>query len=114
MSTLKREQAERILSKVPFHDRFIASRMVMPSGMHREYMRCMEEVHWFLCPSIRSLPGINLLSLADWIETRVGDGEKAEDVRVLARECPDQIEACKQTWELLGARLRQAREVCNG
>ncbi len=108
---MNRELAEKILKEVPFENRFIAARMVMPSGMRRVAIRSLEEMYWFLSPARRSLPGINLESMADWVEHHIGDTQTASDIRLLVCECSSQIEACKQVWTLLGERVDQAREV---
>ena len=88
--------------------------MAMPTGLLPENMCSMEEAHWFLEPSLRTLPGIRLESLAEWIKTNFGDQQTAEAILHIVKTAPSQAEACKQTWELLGARLGEAREVLHG
>ncbi len=114
MSGMTRDQAARILSPVPHGERLRVVRMAMPSGMHGESLCSMEEVHWFLEPSLRTLPGIRLESLAAWIEDHFGDQQTAEAIVNIVTSAPSQVEACRQTWELVGARLAEAREVLHG
>ena len=113
MSTLTPEQAKRLLTDVSFRDKLKAARMVMPSGLHREDICSMEEVHWFLEPSLQTLPAINLDKLAEWLEQHYQEIETAASIRQIVKNSPNQVEAYKQTYELIGARLTQAREVVN-
>ncbi len=113
MSTLTPEQAQRLLTDVAFRDKLKAARMVMPSGLHREDIGSMEEAHWFLEPSLQTLPAINLDKLADWLEQQYQEGETAASIRRVVQESSSQVEAYKQTYQLIGARLMQAREVVN-
>jgi hypothetical protein len=73
----------------------------------------MEEAHWFLEPSLQTLPAINLDKLADWLEQQYQERETAKSIRLIVEKSPNQIEAYKQTYELLGVRLTQAREFAN-
>jgi len=114
MSRLTRAQAERILAEVPFRKRLNATRMAMPSGMHPISLCSLEEVYWFLEPSLRTLPGIRLGDLADWIEDHFQDPETATEIRRVIRTSPSQVQACEDTWKLLGSRLREAREALYG
>jgi len=113
MSALTPEQAQRLLTDVAFCDKLTAARMVMPSGLHREDICSMEGAHWFLTPSLQTLPAINLDKLADWLEQQYQEQETAAEIRRIVQESPNQVEAYKQTYELLGVRLTQAREVAN-
>ncbi len=113
MSTLTPEQAKRLLTDVPFRDKLKAARMVMPSGLHRENVCSMEGAHWFLKPSLQTLPAINLDKLAEWLEQHYQEQETAASIRLIVQESPSQVEAYKRTYELLGVRLTQAREVAN-
>ena len=111
MSALTPEQAQRLLSEVAFRDKLIAARMVMPSGLHREDICSMEGAYWFLQPSLQTLPAINLNKLADWLEQHYQEQKTAASIRRIVKKSPNQVEAYKQTYELLGARLTQAKEV---
>ncbi len=113
MSALTPEQAQQLLTDVSFRDKLTAARMVMPSGLHREDICSMEEAHWFLEPSLQTLPAVNLDKLADWLEQHYQERETATSIRRIVQESPNQVEAYKQTYELIGARLTQAREVVN-
>ncbi len=113
MSTLTPEQAQRLLNDVSYRNRLTAARMVMPSGLHREDIGSMEEAHWFLEPSLQTLPAINLDKLADWLELHYQEVDTAASIHRIVQESPNQVEAYKQTYELIGARLAQAREVVN-
>ncbi len=113
MSTLTPEQAQRLLTDVAFRDKLTAARMVMPSGLHREDICSMEEAHWFLEPSLQTLPAINLDKLADWLELHYQEVETAASIRQIVLDSANQVEAYMQTYELIGARLVQAREVVN-
>ncbi len=114
MSTLKRTEAERLLAEVPYRDRLRTVRMAMPSGMRPVSLRSLEEVGWFLEPSLRTLPGIRLENLADWIEKNFADLETADKLRRLTRESPSPAAACKAAWSVITARVEEARGVVDG
>ena len=40
-------------------------------------VRSLRELHLLLTPDVRSLPGVNLDALADWVEEVIGDSELA-------------------------------------
>ena len=113
MSTLTPKEAKRLLTDLAFRDKLTAAKMVMPSGLHRQNICSMEEAHWFLEPSLQTLPAINLDKLADWLELHYQEQETAASIRRIVEESPNQVEAYKQTYELLGVRLTQAKEAAN-
>jgi hypothetical protein len=84
----------------------------MPSvGMLRGDVRSLRELHLLLTPDVRSLPGINLKALAEWVRRVLGDEDFALIVEQVTDGAGSYAEACVSLYELVGQRLEQAREV---
>jgi hypothetical protein len=103
--------ASRILASVPYQDRFPAGRLSPRLGITRGSVRGLPELHMYLAPDSRTLPGINLDRLADWIDQVIRDAEFAEEVRSAARAAGSYVDGCMKVYELVGLRLDQARET---
>jgi hypothetical protein len=105
------ELAIRILAAVPYKDRIPAGRLTPRLGITRGSVRGLPELHLYLAPDTRTLPGMNLERLADWIEQVIRDPELAGAVRAAARTAGSHVDGCMQVYELVGLRLDQAREA---
>jgi hypothetical protein len=105
------ELSRRLLRTVPYKDRLSAGRLMPPVGMLRADVRSLRELHLLLAPDDRSLPGVNLSGLADWVERVIGDGELAEALRKTAENPGSYVDRCLKVYELVGLRLTQARKV---
>ncbi len=103
--------AHKILSTVPYRDRLPAGRLMPPVGMLRSDVRSLQELRLLLTPDVRSLPGINLNNLANWVKGVVGDTELAHALRKATEDTGSYVEGCLRVYELVGLRLQQAREV---
>jgi hypothetical protein len=103
--------ANKILASVPYKDRFPAGRLSPRLGITRGSVRGMPELHLYLAPDARTLPGINLDRLADWIEQVIRDPAFAEEVRAAIRSAGSYVDGCRKVYELVGIRLDQAREA---
>ncbi len=103
--------SRRILSTVPFKERFRAGRLRPPVGLLAGDVRSLPELHLFLAPDDASLPGINLQALPDWIEGNFADQELAEAIRGIVKTTPTHVDGCLQIYEVLGYRLEQARRM---
>jgi hypothetical protein len=106
-----RELSQKLLDSVPYRDRLPAGRLLPPVGIVPGHVRSLQELHLLLAPDDRSLPGVNLNALADWIEAVIGDGDLAEAMRVATRTAGSYADGCLKVYELVGLRLDQAREV---
>lgn len=104
-------QARRILAPVPYNQRLKAGRMSMPSGIYRELLGSIDEVHCFLTPCSKSLPAVDFQKLADWIETSLQDGKTAEQIRKVYSAKGSYVDNCKATYELLGTRIEEAKQA---
>lgn len=111
MKQLTEQEARRILTSVPYNQRMVVGRMLMPSGIHRELLGSLKEIYWFLAPSSRSLPSVDFNRLADWIETVLQDRQTAEQVRKVSATTGCYVDTCKATYELLGKRIEEAEDV---
>ena len=80
-TTMSPETARRILALVPFDRRFPVGQFRPPSGVVPGFVRGFAELEFVLMPQKRSLPGVHMERLADWIENEVGDAAAAADVR---------------------------------
>ena len=105
-----KELSLRLLDRVTYADRLAAGRLLPPVGIIPGHVRSLQELHLLLAPDVRSLPGINLNALADWIGGIIGDGELADAVRVVTRDAGSYAESCLKVYELVGLRLEQARD----
>ena len=105
------ELAIRILAAVPYKDRMPGGRLTPRLGITRGSVRGLPELHLYLAPDAKTLPGINLDRLADWIAQVIRDPELAEEVRAATRAAGSHVDGCMKVYELLGMRLDQARET---
>ena len=103
--------SRKILSPVPFKERFPAGRLKPPVGIMPGDVRSLPELHLFLEPDNASLPGINLRLLPEWIEMRIGDTELAASVQKIVDQSVNYVEDCVNVYEVLGLRLDQARKT---
>ena len=103
--------SRRILSPVPFKERFPAGRLKPPVGIMPGDVRSLPELHLFLAPDDASLPGINLKGLPEWIEMRIGDTELASSVQKIVNQSVNYVEDCVKVYEVVGLRLDQARKT---
>jgi hypothetical protein len=108
------ELAMRILQAVPYKDRIPAGRLTPRMGITRGSVRGLPELHLYLAPDDRTLPGINLDRLADWIEQVIRDPELAGAVRATTLTSGSYVDRCLKVHELVGLRLDQAREAAGG
>ena len=103
--------SRRILSPVPFKERFPAGRLKPPVGILPGDVRSLPELHLFLEPDNASLPGINLKALPEWIEASIGDRELAASVQAIVDHSVNYVEDCIRVYEVVGVRLDQARKI---
>jgi len=111
MSQLSKWEAETILKPVPYKQWLSAGRMLMPSGIHKQLLGSLNEVHWFLEPTTKSLPSIDFDRLAHWLETTIKDHHIAGQVRHAAKTSSSYVETCKTVYGLIGTRIIEAEEV---
>ena len=57
-----------------------AGRLLPPVGIIPGHVRSLHELHLLLAPDERSLPGINLTALADWVGRVIGDEALAVEI----------------------------------
>ena len=105
------ELSGRLLGAVPYRDRLPAGRLMPPVGMLREDVRSLQELHLLLTPDARSLPGLNLNALSEWVGRTLGDNDLARIVNEVSNSAESYAEACLALFELVGLRLQQARQV---
>lgn len=105
------DTARRVLGRLPHSQRFPVGRFVPPVGLLGSSVRGLPELQLALRPEDRSLPGVNMERLADWIETEIGDPACGAAVRDAARGAPSYVGACIAVRELLVKRLETARNV---
>jgi hypothetical protein len=103
--------SRKILSPVPFKERFPAGRLKPPVGILPGDVRSLPELHLFLEPDNASLPGINLKTLPEWIEVSIGDKELAEAIREIVDTTVNYVEDCMRIYEVVGYRLDQAHGI---
>lgn len=106
--------SRKILSPVPFKERFPAGRLKPPVGILPGDIRSLPELHRYLEPDEASLPGINLHNLPAWIEKNIGDKELAESIRAVVTGKTNYVEDCLKIHTMVGYRLVQARRVIEG
>jgi hypothetical protein len=105
------ELARRILATVPYSDRLPVGRLSPHLGITRGSVRGLPGLHLYFTPDARTLPGINLNKLADWIERVIIDAEFAEEVRNVSRTAESYVDGCMKVYEIVELRLNQAKEV---
>jgi hypothetical protein len=111
MTPPRKELSLRLLDRVSYGDRLPAGRLLPPVGIIPGHVRSLHELHLLLAPDVRSLPGINLHALAEWLEGILGDEELAHAVRAATRNAGSYAEGCLSVYELVGLRLEQASVV---
>lgn len=105
------ETARRVLDRVSHGQRFPIGRLVPPVGLLASSVRGLEELALALRPEPRSLAGVNLARLADWVERDVGDPACAAAIRLVAGEAPSYVEACRTIHQRIAERVEAARAV---
>ena len=110
-SQLNESLSRKIISPVPFNERFPAGRLKPPVGIMPGDVRSLPELHLFLEPDKASLPGINLKLLPEWIEMSIGDRELAALVQTIVDQSVNYVEGCLEVREVVGVRLDQARKT---
>jgi hypothetical protein len=108
---LDREVARRVLARLPHARRFPVGRLVPPVGLLPSSVRSLPELEWALRPEPRSLAGLDLDRLADWIEHDVGDAAGAAEVRETAAAAESYVEALQAIHLLIRARVTGARRA---
>jgi len=103
--------SRRILSPVPYKERFPAGRLKPPVGVIPGDVRSLPELHLYLEPDEASLPGIRLEALSAWIEKCIGDKDLAESIRTIVAARNNYVDGCLKVHKILGYRLDQARRV---
>ena len=101
--------AVRILSTVPYKDRFPAGRLRPPVGIIPGTVRSLPELFLLLAPDDSSLPGINLTALVEWIDNVIGDPELAACLRVETDKAKSYVDGCLIAFDLVGERIKQAQ-----
>jgi hypothetical protein len=106
-----RDTASRVLRRVSHSQRFPIGRFVPPVGVLGSSVRGLPELQLALRPEARSLAGVNLEQLADWIEREIGDPAGAAVVRDAVRAAPSYVEACLAVHDRIAERVEAARRV---
>lgn len=109
--TMELETARRVLALVPYSRRLPVGIFRPPSGVIPGFVRGFAELEFVLLPQRRSLPGVHLERLADWIENDVGDPEGAAQVREAVAAAPSYVDACRAVYERIRDRVASARHV---
>ena len=111
MTQPDKKLSQRLLGSVPYSDRLPAGRLLPSLGIIPGDVRSLRELHLVLTPDVRSLPGVDLTALADWVGRVMGDRTLAHGIRTITRESRSYVEGCMKVYDLVGHRLDQAREV---
>ena len=105
------ELARRILATASYDQRLRVGRLTPPVGLLASHVRSLHELYLHLEPDGRSLPGINVGGAAAWFESTIGDGELAARTREIDGAAATYVEKCQRLFELVAARIAQAREA---
>lgn len=105
------ELALRLLAAVPYKDRLPAGRLTPRLGIMRGSLRSLPELTLYLAPDTRTLPGVNLDRLADWIEHVIGDPDFAAEIRTATRTADSHVDGCMRVHALVEYRLAQAKKI---
>lgn len=108
------ELAGKLLASVPYRDRLTACRLMEPVGVLQDSIRSLREAYLHLLPDARTLPAVNLLSLAVWVGEVLEDAELAEELQRISSGEKSYVEACIRSCEQIEARLVQAQAVAGG
>ena len=111
MIPIDRETAARILARVPYTSRFPIGCLVPPVGLLQSSVRSLVELELAMRPEDRSLVGVHLERLADWIESAIGDPAGAAAVREAASVAPCYADACEAIQRVIAERVASARLV---
>lgn len=103
--------AARILGRVPYRSRFRIGCLVPPVGLLQSSVQSLGELELAMRPEDRSLVGVNLDRLAEWIEREIGDPACASEVRGVAVAAGNYAEACEAVQRVIAARVASARLV---
>lgn len=103
--------AERVLQRVPYGSRFRIGCLVPPVGLLQSSVQSLGELELAMRPEDRSLVGVNMDRLAEWIELTIGDPACASAVRDAAARAGHYAEACEAVQRVIAARVASARLV---
>lgn len=103
--------AERILQRVPYGSRFRIGCLVPPVGLLQSSVQSLGELELAMRPEDRSLVGVNLERLAEWIENAIGDSACASAVRNAAGTAGSYADACEAVQRVISDRVAGARQV---
>jgi hypothetical protein len=105
------ETAARVLARVPYTSRFPIGCLVPPVGLLQSSVRSLGELELAMRPEDRSLVGVHLDRLADWIANAIGDPDGAAAVREAASRAPSYAGACEAIQRVIAERVASARLV---
>lgn len=111
MTPIDAETAARILARVPYTSRFPIGCLVPPVGLLQSSVRSLGELELAMRPEDRSLVGVHLERLADWIANAIGDPAGAAAVREAASLAPCYADACEAIQRVIAERVAGARLV---
>ena len=112
-SELTPARASSILARVSYRDRLRVGRLRWPSGYLPTPVRSLHEVHITLMTDDKSLPAIHFPTLAEWVESVIGDPDFARTVEACGSSNASYADQCRELLALLGERLEHLREVAD-
>jgi hypothetical protein len=100
-----------MLAVVPWADRLRAGRMKPPIGLIRNDVRSLQELELLLEPAPSTLPGLDFVSAAAWVETTIGDAVLASAMREEAARDASYVQRCLGLHAVVRERVAQVREA---
>lgn len=102
--------ATRMLAVVPWAERLRAGRMKPPIGLIRNDVRSLQELELLLEPAPSTLPGLDFVAAAAWVEGVIGDAALASAMREEAARDASYVDRCLGLHAIVRRRVAQVRE----
>ena len=111
---MEKEKAEHILRELEFDDWLMAGVVFPPKTTTKKRMRKLEDLLILLEPNEKMFPSVNLQSVAEWIEHKIGDGELAKELYAIdTKEDLAYLQKCFAFHAAVQKRCEDLKRICN-
>ena len=111
---MEREKAKHILRQLDFDDWLMAGVVFPPKTTTKKRMRKLEDLIILLEPNEKMFPSVNLQSVAEWIEHKIGDEALARELyEIDAKGELSYLQKCLASHKAVQKRCDELRGVCD-
>ena len=111
---MEKEKAKHILRELEFDDWLMAGVVFPPKTTTKKRMRKLEDLLILLEPNEKMFPSVNLQSVAEWIEQKIGDEQLARELYAIeAKEELSYLDKCFAFHSAVQKRCEVLKGVCD-